>query len=330
MRILPKLLLCSVIAASACGSPPAARKVPAAPKEPPAVALGELSFNDATVAAKFRRFDAAAKALTKPQWTIRPYRNSTYSGGPARFVGEWCQRTNRRGEGDYSLQAARPNHCIGLIGKSNSPDETIDGLELRAIYLPAKGWGAEIEYRTYNDAALLGEFFNLRFHHDEFNPKNNYDNECALNLVNSYFTARRKYGQLEYQFQVSTHGTRSWMGETKTGPDEQVEKYLASAESFRDAALAELDALERHCRDQIASGEAVIGVNDYTDVRSDNPPRSPPSGVDTCLSEAQKAEVLQSALTEIDRRREIVREHYAEQYAALKATFPLLECLKGS
>jgi hypothetical protein len=337
MRILPKLLLCSVITASGCGSSPpgpvagpATRKQPAARNEPPAVALVDLSFEDATVAAKFRRFDAAAKAIAKPQWTIRPYRNVAQSGGPARFSARWCERTNDRGECDCAPQAERPSHCISLTGiSSQSGDIGIDGLALGATYLPITGWGAQIEYSTYGGAGPLGRLFNLRFHHEDFSHK--HSNEWSLTLINSSFTGRRNYGELQYEFQVSTHGTESWMGEGTTNRDEQLEQYLASAESFRDAALVELDVLEKHCRDQISSGKAVIEVVDYTGASSDNPPQSRGVGPDgdKSLSEAQKAEVLTSALAEIDRRREIVREHYEAQYAALKATFPLLECLQG-
>src|SRR5438128_2564924 len=104
-----------------CGTSPPERPSPGTSRqqERPAVALSDLQFSDAEVQAKFRRFDAAAKALAKPDWNVRPYRNMSYSGGPARFVATWCQRIDRRGECDCSPQAARPNHWIGLVGQTH-------------------------------------------------------------------------------------------------------------------------------------------------------------------------------------------------------------------
>jgi hypothetical protein len=332
MRILQAILLLALLPATSWASPPPDRPVPPGPpreKERPAVALSDLQFSGATVLAKFRRIDAAAAALAKPEWSIRPYRDSAYSGGPGLFVAEWCQRVDRRGQCDCTLQAARPNHGISLAAQSLKPGKTIDGLSLRTTYLPASGWGVDIEYTTYGGEAALGEMFNLRFHHDKFNPKDSNSNDCALNLVNSYYSTSRRYGDLVYRFQVSTHGTSSWAGDARASRDPLVEKYYSSAKSFRETALAELDSLEKYAREQIPSGKAVISVKDHSNVSSAEPPRevglSP--GGDKSLTKTQTDAILQAALMEIDRRRAIVREHYEEQHAALKAAFPLLECV---
>ena len=114
----------------------------------------------------------------------------------------------------------------------------IDGLQLFAGYIPKKG-SARLEYRTHNGQAPLGEMFSLVFFHDDFNRmRDGGQGTCGMELGNSYFTATKRQGEFSYYFQVSMYGDpKTWMGDTRTPRERDVERYLTSAKGFLDAAL---------------------------------------------------------------------------------------------
>jgi hypothetical protein len=67
--------------------------------------------------------------------------------------------------------------------------------------------------------------------------------------------AEKQIDKVLYRVQVRVDGAESWMRRTS---DEYIVRYLASAESFRDQGLAELDELETCARSQIPSGKAFL------------------------------------------------------------------------
>ncbi|MCI0639358.1 MAG: hypothetical protein L0Y72_24765 [Gemmataceae bacterium] len=305
--------------------------VPAQPpdKERPALGVKDLRFNDGSVHALFLKLDAAAGALAKPGWTVLPYRNRTYRGGPTRYVAQWCQSAGPKGECICSRDPI-PSHYVQLHGNAlNMAGDQIDGLEIHAGYVPRKGWGARLEYRTYNGKAAIGEMFSLFFFHDDFNQTRPVgQGKWALELGNSYFTTTKRYGDLTYGLQVSMYGDpKTWMGDTRTPRDRDVERYLSSPESFLAAALAEFDALEANARKHIPSGAAVRTVVDGKGARSDNPPKEVAQTVENRLTEKQLTAILGEALTDIEQRRKLVRAHFREMHAAARTAFPLLECI---
>jgi len=301
-----------------------AASIAGAQDKPAKIAAKDLPFNDGVVQTAFQKMDAAAAALAKPGWTVLPYRNLTFRGGPARYVAEWRQSGD--GKGDLDLREPIPNRFVQLTGSALAmAGERIDGLHLCASNIPKKGWGARIEYQTYNGKAAVGEGFNMFFFHDDFNQtRPGGRGKWAIELGNSYFGATKRLRPFTYSFQVSTHGDpKTWMGDTRTPRNRQAERFLASPKAFLDAALAELDALEAHALKQIPSEAAILRITE--DRRDGLPPMEVKLGPDNQMSKKELTAILAEAIADIDQRRKLVRAHHQDMFLAAQAAFPLLD-----
>src|SRR5688500_7354645 len=134
-------------------------------------------------------------------------------------------------------------------------------------------------------------------------------------LGNSYFTTLKTIGGYQYDFQDSMHGDpKNWMGDTRTPRRKEVERYFSSAESFRDAALAELAALETNARKRSPSGAAILTVREPP--RGGIPPKEVKRAPDIMPTKDQLAAILDEALADIEQRRKLVRAHHRDMFDA--------------
>ncbi len=295
----------------------------------PRVNVKEIQFENAGVERKFRSFDSAANRVARMDWDIRPYRNVAFSS-ESRYLALWCKYkfVSDPGWGRRRGLKRRANHSISLMAYGNRETPSrVRGIELMASWIPQKGWGAHIKYRTYGGNA--GEHFNMFLFHDEHDlswPTGR--GHWALELGNSYFTTSLRSGNLRYRVQVSVHGDpRTWVKKTDTPRDSDVAKFLKSKDAFHTEALAEIDKLEQLIGDQIASGEAIIGVMDDKNARSDNPPVEIPLDRNNRPTKEQTEVMIAAGIKEMARRRQLIRDHSAEMYSAIHKAFPLYKCL---
>jgi hypothetical protein len=246
----------------------------------------------------------------------------------------WCLRS---GTPDHlcTWQAERPTHCISLRA-SHHPDNPrkVRGVDLNATWRPeGDGWGVRLSYHAHKgnaDNEKVREQFGLTF----FDQKKSPDSDAVLGVPGGGHRVVKRFGDFEYVIASPTNS-----GDPPRGP----QKFLSSAESFRDAALAVIDEAEPLIRKQVASGEAVRSVTDHSIMKTrtvggthgGDPPREEPyhptfeaplpEGYQ--LTDAQKQEIQKEITAELDRRRRLLRDHYKELYAAVQKAFPLQECL---
>ncbi len=98
--------------------------------------------------------------------------------------------------------------------------------------------------------------------------------------------------------------------------------FFQSAESLRDEALRRIDLLAAKVQQQIRSGSGFTET-DWSDVRSDNPPRPMrrPTGP---LTKETEQSCLRRATEILQQRRGIINEHYRSMHQVVVDAFPFL------
>ncbi|MFN0199537.1 MAG: hypothetical protein ACKVT0_22525 [Planctomycetaceae bacterium] len=94
-----------------------------------------------------------------------------------------------------------------------------------------------------------------------------------------------------------------------------------TAENFRDTALKLRDRWEENIREKFRGGP-LLGIP-----VSWGGGRVPPKNPHYYSTDAQKDEILQTILSDVEHQRELIRNHYLEMHAALDVVFPLLDSL---
>jgi hypothetical protein len=269
-------------------------------------------------------------------WYYDPWqvRSRNPSGSPSECRAFWASKTDAKPYQDWT---ARP--MISVLGTArpafSPPHEganRIGHLGYGAQWFPDRdGWGAALYYEN-NRPNFKGtadtKTFVLTFYHPKHGRE---DTGVVLAVPDSGYSTRKRFGAAEtgpapggWEYHI---GSYLYASQTFRG----ISPLIKSAESMKDAGLAALDQLEATVRDEIASGQAVRSVHDHeaANPRTKEPSTHlPPIPARFQLSAAQKKEVLEEALKEIERRRALLRKDHAEMYAAAKNLFPLIEGLK--
>jgi hypothetical protein len=143
----------------------------------------------------------------------------------------------------------------------------------------------------------------------------------------------RRVGDREYTIGL-TRVEAPWAGGgTIAAAEPYVRRYFASADSFRAAALADLDRLEAAVRAGLADGSAVA---EYPPDRVERTPAGKPTLVPSLqagpptrpgrgLPEAVKGEALAELIGQIEHDRRLITDHAAAMHAVLRRAFPLDE-----
>jgi hypothetical protein len=271
---------------------------------------------------RFRKLDAAARKIAGAGWAKRtggryPYASwNDGSGGYSQtYAGTW-EMASREKPGI----PAKPNHTVSLH-VTLLADRSAGGFSLHAELTPKAGFGAFVSFTTHEGKNGLFEDFTLTVLHDEFLPKRapHFLPGLPLGPGGCWFSASRSDDRYAYFFNVSSRPAGD-DGLNRKPLGKEIARYWASAESFRDAALGELDKLEANARDGIASGAAVRITTKGGPTGADVPMPVLPGSV--TVPEAMKAAVLKDAIAEVERRRKLVKEHYKDMYAAATTAFP--------
>jgi len=282
---------------------------------PESVKPAELTFQDPAVGEQMVRFDVAARKLADDTWTKHADAEYPYL--------DW-----NSGSGGYL-------HRYQAVWKSTGQNVAIStdlynkpraayGFELSAMYILPSGWKADLGYGLSNGKNGSWQSFNLAFFHPQLWPAVSEEPTPGL-VVGPFgpsFAARRKDEQFDYRFLVHS---REGIATLK---NDDIARYLTSADSFRQAALDELNRLEDQVRVRI---QDESGFEIWTHGGSGAEPPQPaavnPARGDK-LPAAIKQSVLDQAIEDIGRRKKQVEEHHVEFHEATVAAFPpLLELL---
>jgi hypothetical protein len=291
---------------------------------PAELAPATIFFESAANANAFLRLDAAARKIAQPDWyeragTAYPYLswNAGTGGYRQTYFGNWEQFA----PAPRNKPATRPNRTLELSAEVFNNGRKAYGYQLRTTRASQSGWSAALDFSTSDGLNGLWERFAIVLEHPQLAPHFDHDwskpeRELRLGVGQCYFQAERREGDFVYQFRVGS-----------TPPDEklpnrslrkEIAAYWKSPESFRAAALAELDRWEANMRKQLLDGSTTT-VLSMVGVTSANPPRPV---FDPVIPPKMQAEVLAQALTNVAAQRKLIAEHFAELHAVAVSTFP--------
>jgi hypothetical protein len=323
------------LAATLCANPPAGplpRKGPPSTAKRPDVPAwhdrynmpwevvpAELSFEESEIQAMLLRADAAAREIARPDWKVKagkayPYVswNSGSNGYSRKYLAKW-------------ESGADPRHNLSLATQLYGAGAK--GFELTATWAQPAIWKASVSASRFSKTTPL--WFSLRLYHPEWTPEDKSGNPNSGLVVSPggpQFQANRRTGSYEARFSVSSRG-REENGEIYQPQLEDIAPYWQSPESFRTAAIDELDRLAARASELIASGEAGQ-LWTRGGPTGANPPL--PAGPGSEISETVRIAARDEAVAQISQQKQLVEKHYKEMHHAATAAFPsLLEVLEG-
>lgn len=292
--------------------------VQAPPALRPEARPDELTVADPAVREKWRRVDAAARALVGPDEHDRPYRLVGDADGPRVYQLRWMPTDAAR-----PADPDRLRRGVRVEATTDAADpRVVRGFDLFASWVPTDGWGAWVKYTTHGGADPAGEAFDLCVFHDTHNrTARTAAAKWSLYVGNTAVGATRERGGTAFRIQVAAPtpgGAR----------DSDALRFLASAAAFRAAALHELDDLEARARAEVPTARPGLRVRrPVVGLLNGNPRMDVERGGDPVLTPTEAADVLAELCAEIARRRRLIEDHSGAMHAAAARAFPLAECL---
>jgi hypothetical protein len=271
-------------------------------------------------------FDAVSRRLAKEGWHHSELRRFNSKLDFPSCIASWCSRTNDRGEcvGSWDGKGLIHAFSLGCTVKREQPT-LVHEMGIEARWIPDTGTGASLGYGSGEQGCWFYVYF-----YPNVKKVNDWERQPPLSFPFGYYHQIKRFGNVSYMIQVQAKEFRP-DGKDRTWTDAQIMQHLGSAESLRDAMIREADSLEHRMRELIPSQEAVFEYWDDTGASSAHPPMrwSGPPTDEYALSLGQTTEMLDDALAELNRRRDLIRTHYQAMHAAMEAAFPLVECLRS-
>ncbi|MCI0681292.1 MAG: hypothetical protein L0Y71_04240 [Gemmataceae bacterium] len=342
-RALSIALSSAVILTSAgCGNPGGgAAPAPTLPKPTPPkleeVKYSDFTFVDAAQRAQLERWTKAARALAGKDWEHRTW----FRSSPDSYVyNSWWSAQGDPPQGIppgkewhfIRLEAFRATRATLNTKESSRNPREIQAVGLWVAWKPARtGWRADLwHYLPHqplsHDQDSFG--FDLQQVLNEGQPDAGQPEAGQPDTLAWRF---RLAEELEFwQTEKVFEDTRYWVkvelprkvGGGREIPSADIKPWLASADSFRAAGLARLQALKELLEKQLPSGAAVRSATLSTRIGN-----LPPHDSKRLLTDAERAQLLQEGLSKIEARRRAFVEHAADMHAALVKAFPLRDCL---
>jgi len=330
MTSVTPLLLCLVGGLAPGAAPP----VPPKKAAPAVLDVRNLPNADKGLKERLVRADAAARKLLGPKLHEQSYRGSPPPAAPT-------QSTRFRLFWDGTKLAGKPQadevgrrldiECVQDLTNGRGP---LQSLRMWANWVPqGESWKAYVVY-TYTlplDGKGPGWVgFQLMLDHPK-HARSPLGPPQSVGLPLRYLVVPKKYGPHEYD--VGVRDLAPWRnGGVASAEDAEpfIRRLFASAESFRDAALEDLDRMEKAVRAGVAGGEAVLQYPAGEPSKNGLPPKGPrqsgPPGKPTHpLTAEQKKAALQDLLDHIEHHRRLVRAHFRDMHGAARRAFPLDE-----
>jgi hypothetical protein len=283
------------------------------------VVPAELSFEDSEIQAMLLRADAAARKMARPDWKVvagKAYPYSSWNAGSSGYSRNYLAKWESGGDTRHNISLATQLYGTGA-----------KGFDLAATWAPPAGWNASLGVSRHSGPTPLR--FSLAFFHPDWTPPDKFGNPHPGLVVSpggSYFSTHRRDGSFDARFSVSSRGPGE-NGAVYQPQLEDIAPYWKSPESFRAAAIAELDRLADRAGDLIVSGEAGERWTRGGPTGA-NPPM--PAGPGSEISEAVRTAARDEAQVTIAQHKQLVEKHYKEMHQAATAAFPpLLEVLDG-
>jgi hypothetical protein len=284
------------------------------------VLLEDFTYERADVREYMRILDAYCTGVREAGWRdsgayvarrLTGARWQRLWGTPGESVGE-------DGEVNWNVlrKLKEERHFVRLSAFSEDKDERRIGMIslLAQLHPVDKGWTAEVRYafpQSYHQHEA-GWAFDFEVQYQPAGADAPFGGlHFALSQHLSMVSHRVTYDGTEYYATIKIDEEHSTQIQAT---DCEVARWYATPESFRDTAFERLDMLNRKTRPGIASGAAIRSTPAST-------PRS------RRLTEAEKEAIINSMEGELGRRRDFIRENYADIHEALVRAFPLADAL---
>ncbi len=336
--LLSCVVLCSVLPVCSCSTNERGAKTADSAEATSAVDLQDLPYSHPQIKKELLQLTKAAGRFRDSDWHYVPwhvlYQPNDGSLPPCGAL--WGSRPDLKPHQDWTGRPFIAVEASAFSGTSPPHEgaDLIGGFKFSGVWFPNPlDWGAALYYenrRPNRPAHADKKRLALYFHHPEHSR---HDRGLVLVIPDGGYRKTKRFGGdaakasfagLEYHISVFVYRSdANWA-------------LLESAQSMRDAGLAALDELEAAVRREIASGEAVESVEDFSaeavraarHLKKSSQSHSRPIPARFQLSGDQKEELLQEALQELEQRRKLLRDHYREMYGTAKNLFPLVDGLQ--
>lgn len=293
-----------ILLAGCHGTPPIPK--PPAPQRP----LSSFSFKTPELKTTITRLDAAARDHSGSGETTTPFLACAWD--VRRYEANW--QLFNSGDVEHKI-------LLALSSADRQPLSEIDGVEIRGQYYQSGSWGAAVSYCvTQRESESHGGFL-LSFC-DKSQLRQSASSSFVLQLPSSYCEAEIREDQQSFLFRVQADNAGY---QPMTTIHEKLRGYLASPDALYESGLNDLVILEKKVREDMETGVAWNAVIDWSIVRADSPPMEmPPKSTDTLPPEL-KSRALDALLGEIERRRQLLRDHNRELHSVAQKAFPLFK-----
>ncbi len=268
------------------------------------IGVDKLLFADADTGDRFRALDGCIKKLVDDTW-----KTTSYQLVGNFYMSDWCNGAGSPTDCQiaYSTIDNRDQHIISLDTLFYSQDyPQVFGLGMQAMWVPkTTGWGASF-YFAEKGKTIVGEGWGVNFR-QYLTPGGPVDATVDIGW--------------KYQYTIHGPNETSFEQSSDLPLREDLARYLSSAETMRDLALEQIQALAVKVEGEI-SGHRVKAC----DLGPYLGKGIPPACTLRPMTASEEATELGKARATFTHEEQLLHEQYQEMYAVWMTAFPLDQC----
>lgn len=290
---------------------------------PIAIGPEEFPFTVSETRESFLKAHRAAHRIAGAGWSTPlsdQYRYAYWNSGTSGYRQNYAATWKSVGEAATGLDSKRPKHTITISTELYDKPRSTYHFSLHAVWESELGWGASINFYRGDGPINAVDSFSIGLFHPVLQPRYRAGKPASplvLGAGRANFNTTRRDDEYLYEVDISS---RPLDPKRPLPQSESIQQYWSSPESFREAALEELNRLEENVRRQIASSTAFEVKTKGGPTGADVPMPVP----NNLVPDAVKQSVLDEALAEIETRRKLIQANYEAMHAATLAAFPEL------
>ena len=273
--------------------------------EKPEIEFDEFAFANAELAAQAKYLFDIACATAEDGWIFEPFKQVNSDSRTHRAI--W--KTSK------STYYERSNLPVGIIklefSRPRTASETVDEVEAYGTWVPSEGWAASVQVDSKK--MLHVTFGRVR----PTEPRFSFSGKSKVTFPQH---ARATLDTRGYSYRYQSWRNRNISDEAAAKKRKEAFAIFDSAETFRDALLADIEQLRQTVTADIDQSKNVK-VFDTSNVRSDSPPVE--VFEDHQLSAATAKALLEKLIEQLDEQEKLVQENWKAMHAALIKAMPI-------
>ena len=283
----------------------------------PVLELDQLTFASPDLKRRVQVFHNFAEQTGGEDWVTQRYKDVRYSD-VARYSGMWQTSKVNSASSFFKKSLPYQEYSIALEGsKVKGDSELITNVSLGGRFVPERGWAAAVN--IYSNGSCYAVVGLVKDENSNFSFDVNGSNQVISLSQSSVKSTVKEDPKLRYEFEVRLPFKTT--PEAAKSRHKHVVSLFESPESLLDTVLSDIETLRRIATEEVSQPEKITAT-DWSNVRSDNPPRPlPPFRAPP--SEAVQQKLLAEIRSQLDAREKILRENSQQMHAALKKAFPV-------